>query len=356
MFNLDNLVRADLKSLKPYKPNVVSPGVIKLDANENPFDLPAEIKKAIEENISPTIFSRYPDPLALNMLGEIADYLGASADCIMPGNGSDELILDLMLCFGMNRTVLVSAPTFSMYQIHGQIAKANCLEVNRKEDFSPDIDELIKKANDHKASLVVLCSPNNPTGTYTPLDELEKLLKSVTSLVLIDEAYIEFGGESCLKFLDKYPNLIILRTFSKAFGLAGLRVGYLLAQDKIIEELLKIKQPFNINNYSQLAICTALQYRDLIFKQVEKIKANRDNLLKQLSSLKGVTTYPTEANFILFKTDKFANRIFGHLLAKGILIRNVSGPLLENCLRVTVGTEEENNLFLENLEEILKQG
>ncbi len=349
MFDLQKLCRADLQNLQPYKPNPVESGILKLDANESPFDLPVEIKSEIQALLGHELYNRYPDPQARRMLSAIAQYVKVEPDQLIAGNGSDELILNLMLCFG--KMVLAAVPTFSMYQIHAQIAQARFLGVERKANYEVDFELLLEEAKRTSASLIFICSPNNPTGNVAAVAKVEKLLAETEALVVVDEAYIEFGGESCLSLLNQYPNLVVLRTFSKAFGLAGMRVGYLVANPAVINELQRIKQPFNINNYSQIAVYTALHHQDLIAQQVALIQSARDELKVQMEQLAmmGIKTYPTAANFILFEAYQEAAELFEALKERGILIRNVSGRGLENCLRVTVGTPEQNTAFLEAL-------
>ncbi len=351
-FNLAELTRPDLKGLVPYDPHIV-PGVIKLDANENPFDFPRKVKEYICAGLQSELFTRYPDPLARDLLAGLSDYNGVSSNCIMAGNGSDEIILNLMLAFGTGREVVIASPTFSMYRIHAQVAGAGWREVPRRDNFEPDIPALLDAAANPGVSMIFICSPNNPTGNATSREEIRKLLENTRALVVLDEAYLEFGGESAVPLLSSYPNLIILKTFSKAFGLAGLRVGYLLARPDVVGELLRIKQPYNLNAFSQFAAGAVLKHRDLLRDQVEAIKAGRDKLFRIMAGLEGVEVFPTDANFILFRTPVEAEKIFKGLLREGVLIRNVSCPGLEKCMRVTVGTEEENGKFLEKLKAVL---
>ncbi len=355
MFDLQKLCREDLQHLQPYKPNPVAEGILKLDANESPFDLPLAIKAEIQSLIGQELYNRYPDPQAERMIGAIAQYVGLNPEQLIAGNGSDELILNLMLCFG--KMVLAAVPTFSMYRIHAQIAQARFLGVDRKANYEVDFELLLEEAKRTSASLIFICSPNNPTGNAVEKAKVEKLLTETEALVVIDEAYIEFGGESCISLLEQYPNLIILRTFSKAFGLAGMRVGYLAADPTVIQELQRIKQPFNINNYSQIAVYAALQHQDLIEQQVRIIQSGRDELQLQMQQLAmmGIKTYPSSANFILFEAYQEAGELSEALRQRGVLIRNISGRGLENCLRVTVGTPEQNTAFLEALVESISE-
>lgn len=353
-FNAAELARADLKSLKPYEP-VVYPGVIRLDANESPFDFPPEIKDYIQRNLHPQAFNRYPDPLAEDLLAALAGYTGAPKNCILAGNGSDELILNLALTFATGGKVLIATPTFSMYEVHSRVAGAEPVSIPRKRDFSIDLDEIIKQENSTDTRLIFICSPNNPTANETTWEELETLLQNTRSLVVVDEAYVEFGGKSCLPLMEKYPNLAVLRSFSKSFGLAGLRVGYIIAHPGVIKEMKRIKQPFNLNSYSQRAALAVLEHLPLFQERIATIIEKRDNLWNQMSRIKGIDVLPTVTNFITFKTHRPAEEVYKELLDKGILIRNVSSPELENCLRVSVGTDEENNAFLKSLAEVMGQ-
>lgn len=350
---IKKMVRADLKGLVPYDPHVV-PGVIKLDANENPFDFPPQVKEYIWDSLNNGRFNRYPDPTAKQLRMELSRFTGVPAEGIIMGNGSDELILNLMLTFGTGKEVLIASPTFSMYRIHAQVAGARWREVPRRANFELDTEALAGAAAGPEVNIIFICSPNNPTGNAVSPGDIEELLGNTSALVVVDEAYIEFGGESCAGLLTGNPNLIILRTFSKAFGLAGLRVGYLLAHPEVVEELMRIKQPYNLNTFSQIVAGAALKYSDAFTRQVELIRKNRDVLLEELKSIPGVEVFPTAANFILFRTPLAAREVFKGLLDNGVLIRDVSGPAMEKCLRVSVGTREENDNFLEKLRLLLK--
>lgn len=353
IFNAASLVREDLRTLLPYDAPFY-PGVIKLDANENPYDFPGEVLEQVLKEVGGREFSRYPDAAAERLRQSLAGYTGVSIAKIMAGNGSDELILNIMLTFGAGGELAVAAPTFSMYGVHGQIAFTRKVEVSRRPDFSIDTEAIKIAASRPEVRVVVICTPNNPTGTATPPEEIEDILKNTGAIVVVDEAYGEFGGESCIPLLDRYPNLIVLRTFSKAFGLAGLRVGYLLADEQVISQLLKVKQPYNLNTFSQAAARVVMENLPPFRERIKKILAERDNLYAELAALPGVEVFPTRANFILFRTPLPAEKIYQGLLQRGILIRNVEGPALARCLRVTVGTAEENRSFIDKLQEILK--
>lgn len=351
-FNLNSILRRDLNKLVPYNVPRIPAGTIKLDANENPFDFPADILAEICDRLKQPI-TRYPDPLAAELTGAISEYTGVPVEGIMAGNGSDEVILNLLLTFGSGGQVVIAVPTFSMYRIYSLIAGAVPVEVFRTAGFGLDIDALCRAAGRAEARVVILCSPNNPTGNAASTKEIATLLECSRALVVVDEAYIDFGGESCLKLLKGYPNLVILRTFSKAFGMAGLRVGYLLGNPAVVKELLRVKQPFNLNTFSQAAACTVLARKEEFKSQVQKILAYREKLAGQLATLPGIDVFPSQANFILFRTRLPAKDIFESLLKEGILIRSFRDPELKDCLRVTVGREQENEIFLEKIRKIV---
>jgi histidinol-phosphate aminotransferase len=351
-FSISSLAREDLKCMVPYHAPYYH-DVIKLDANENPYGFPPEVLTQIFREVASGDLSRYPDAAADKLRKNLSDYIQVRPENIMVGNGSDELILNLMLAFGPGGKFAVATPTFSMYEVHGRIASSMMLEVPRADDFRIDVNGLISAASQPEVKIVVICSPNSPTGNTVLPEEIEKILRSANSIVVVDEAYNEFGGESCVPLMDKYANLVILRTFSKAFGMAGLRVGYLLAGSLVINELLKVKQPYNLNVFSQTAACLVMQNLPLFKDRVNKILQEREKLFGELSVLKNIKAYPTQANFIMFSTGLPADKIYQELLGQGVLIRNVAGPRLPRCLRVSVGTAEENRIFIEKLSGII---
>lgn len=351
-FNLSALVRQDLQDAVPYEAPFYA-DVVKLDANENPHHFPQEVLEEIFKEINTKALCRYPDALAVRLRRCLSDYISVPPGNILVGNGSDELILNLMLAFTAGAKYAVATPTFSMYGVHGRIVSGKMVEVPRRNDFSIDVDGLIAAASTPEVKIVVICSPNNPTGNATPPDEIEKILGQVNAIVVVDEAYNEFGGVSSVPLLDSYENLVVLRTFSKAFGMAGLRVGYLLAGSGIINELLKVKQPYNLNVFSQAAACAVMCNLSPFKERVKNILRERERLIAELTNIPGVRVFPTQANFIMFRTTLPADKVYNGLLGQGVLIRNVDGHLLPECLRVSVGTEEENNIFIEKLKKVI---
>lgn len=354
VFDPASLVREDLKTLVPYNAPYYA-SVIKLDANENPYPFPAGIMERIYEEMNSLAFNRYPDPMAVKLRELLAVYTGVGPEGIMVGNGSDELILNIMLTYGTGAKFVVASPTFAMYGLQGRVAGAEMIDVPRLEDFQVDAAALKQAAAGPDVKLVFICTPNNPTGNTVPRDVTEDIIRSTGAIVVVDEAYGEFGGDSCIPLLKHYPNLIVLRTFSKAFGLAGLRVGYLLANPAIINDLLKVKQPFNLNVFSQTAARVVMENLQPFQERVQKILAEKDRFFVELSAVPGVEPFPSQANFILFRTPLPARVVYDGLLKRGLLLRSVEGPALERCLRVSVGTAEENKLFIEKLCEILTQ-
>ncbi|GAB6157977.1 histidinol-phosphate transaminase [Desulfotomaculum varum] len=352
-FNLANLVRDGLDRLIPYDAQVY-PDVVKLDANENPYPFPAEVSRQIGQLAAGDLLSRYPDGEAVELRRDIAAYTGVTPEQVMVGNGSDELILNILLTFGTGGRVLITNPTFSMYKIHSLVAGARPIPVPRRSDFSVDLPALVCYARQRDSRVIFLCSPNNPTGNASTLEEIESLLQQVNCLVVVDQAYLEFGGADCVPLLNRYPNLIILRTFSKAFALAGLRVGYLLAHPDVLRQIKKVKQPFNLNAFSQAAARLVLQHTTLFQEQIEAILQERQKLWQGMQNIEGVTAYPSAANFILFRTNYESKTIHQGLLQQGILIRKLGGPELPGFLRVTVGRPAENKLFLQALAEVLQ--
>lgn len=345
---ITRLVRRDLLDLVPYAvPHY--PGYVKLDANENPYDFAPEVLAEIFRRVGGQTFVRYPDPLATDLRRALADYTGLTADCILAGNGSDELIITLLLTFGSGGRVIITPPTFSMYQIHARIAGAIPVQAPRRQDFSLDMDVLLREAAVPDTKLVIVCSPNNPTGNTVTRAEVEALLEGTEGLVVLDEAYVEFAGESCIGLVARNPRLVVLRTFSKAFGLAGLRVGYLAADPAVASALLKVKQPFNLNAFSQLAAATVLDYLPLFEERIRAIVADREKLMCSMRDLPGVVVFPSQANFILFRTPLPAAAVYEGFLRHRVLIRNVEGPGIERCLRANVGTPAENLAFLKAL-------
>ncbi len=348
--NIKAIVRQNVKKLKPYVAKEI-PCRIKLDANESPFAL--KISDIIDEISIP--LNRYPDPEAKDLRKAISKRIKVNFENIMIGNGSDELIYYLMLTFG--GPVLYPVPTFSMYGIIAQSVGVETLESKLDECFDLVEEDFFNILKTKKPKLIFLSTPNNPTGNTFSSHKILKIIelaREKNCLIVIDEAYGPFCSEKgYLPLLNDFENLILLRTLSK-IGLAGLRIGYLIGNSDILSEIKKVKLPYNVDAVSQYVATYALQnFYSRIKKFIREVITERENLLKKLSSFKNITVYPSEANFILFKSTK-SKEIYQKLLKSGILIRDMSSTI-KNSLRVTVGTKEENEEFIKALKNILDE-
>ncbi|MBW4361722.1 histidinol-phosphate transaminase [Flavobacterium taihuense] len=342
-FNLDSLVRDNVKVLKPYSSardefeDFDTVDMVFLDANENPYA---------------NGVNRYPDPQQASVKSILAKQHKVNPNQMLLGNGSDE-VLDLIFrafCEPKVNNVITLPPTYGMYGVLANINAVENREVLLSTDFQPQIEKIFKAIDDN-TKMIFLCSPNNPTGNSFSEESVTTLLEHFNGLIVIDEAYIDFSEkESWLKKIDQYPNLIITQTLSKAYGLAGIRLGICYASAEIIAVLNKIKPPYNVNELTQKRAVERLDDTDAIQSEITAIIKQRSALLKVLLDVKYVEKiYPTEANFILIKVDD-ANKRYDELIAKGIVIRNrTTQPLCDNCLRLTIGTEEENKKLIEAL-------
>ena len=339
MFDLNNITRENVKGLKPYssaRDEYVSDGseMIFLDANENPF----------ENGVN-----RYPDPQQRSLKAVLASQKGIDAAHILLGNGSDE-ILDLLFrafCEPKEDNVITLPPTYGMYNVLSGINNIENREVLLTADFQPNTEEILQVVGD-RTKIIFICSPNNPTGNSFSEGKIVQLLSNFKGLVVIDEAYIDFSSnESWISRLDEFPNLIVTQTLSKAFGMAGIRLGICIASKAIISVLNKIKPPYNVNGLTQLKALERVLATTTVAEEVAEILIERSKLglaLEEFSFVK--TIYPTDANFLLVKVDD-ANKRYRQLLERGIVIRNRSGlPLCANTLRFTIGTQEENEKLI----------
>lgn len=345
-----DLIRNNIKSLEEYKPNNM-PYRIKLDANEGKNILFQDINKTGIQFSEEFDINLYPDSEASLLRTEIGKYLNINPDNIVAGNGSSEMIELVMKTFIDKDDIILSfVPTFSMYPIFSKIYSAKFIGIKSNDDFSTDMDVLIRIAKEINPKVIFLCNPNNPTGYLTDKNEIKKLLENVDSIVVVDEAYIEFAGDSMVEEISQYKNLIVLRTLSKALGLAAIRLGYMISCQEIINVIMKVKSPYNLNSISQYIGIEALKNKDKIFKYVEEVKIERDYLYGELIQLP-LKVYKSDTNFIFFKSD--VDGLSKKLEKEGILIRSFSGDL-EGFYRVTVGSRWENEEFLKSLRGILQ--
>ncbi|WBU89131.1 histidinol-phosphate transaminase [Cellulophaga omnivescoria] len=344
-FNLDKLTRENVKGLSPYssaRDEYVSDGteMIFLDANENPYQ---------------NGVNRYPDPQQRSLKSILAEQKGIKSENLLLGNGSDE-VLDLIyraFCEPKEDNIITLPPTYGMYKVLSAINNIENREVLLTTNFEPNVDEILSTA-DKNSKILFLCSPNNPTGNSFATEKMHQLLENFKGLVVVDEAYIDFSSqESWVSQLNNYPNLIVTQTLSKAYGLAGVRLGICIASKEIITVLNKIKPPYNVNELTQQRAKERVLDVDTVKQEVSEIMTEKDILSKVLLEVNFVEkVYASDANFILVKVDDATKR-YNQLLDKGIVIRNrTTQPLCKNTLRFTVGTREENNTLISALNQI----
>ncbi|MEM7400761.1 MAG: histidinol-phosphate transaminase [Pseudomonadota bacterium] len=346
------LLRAELANMQAYHVPDTS-GLIKLDAMENPFAFPASLRDAWLNELEKVELNRYPNPQAFELKKTFQRIFSLSPKLeLMFGNGSDELIQLLVMAIAKpNATVLTVTPSFSMYKLIAEYVGVNVVEVPlQANSFALDMGALIEKISAHDPAIIFLACPNNPTGTLWPQNEVEEIIKQSAGLVVVDEAYSPFASYSMMSLVEQYPHAIMMRTVSK-MGLAGLRLGWMLGDPQWMSELNKMRLPYNINALTQASANFALQNINAFDEQAKQICQQREVLAKALQSIDKLQVFASEANFILFKVLKgSANDVFQSLLNNKIIIKNVSNQdLLENCLRVTVGTEQENQAFIKVL-------
>jgi histidinol-phosphate aminotransferase len=345
------IFRKEVLALSAYKV-ADAHGLIKLDAMENPYHWPDDIKSSWLALLRDCPINRYPDPEARQLVSTIRNLnrIPAHFDILL-GNGSDEIILLLLMALNPGASVLAPDPSFVMYKQLSQSLGLNYLGVPLLGSFDLDLPAMLQAVEQHQPALIFLAYPNNPTGNLFDEQSIREIIRTTRGLVVIDEAYAPFADASFLSSLGQYDNLLVMRTLSK-LGLAGLRLGYIVGQPAIVGELNKIRLPYNINSLTQLSAEFALSNQALFDEQTQKICVEREFLLNELKQLDGITVFGSSANFILFKTpENQAARIFESIKQQGVLIKNSShqGGLLSDCLRVTVGRSDENRAFMSAL-------
>jgi histidinol-phosphate aminotransferase len=348
----EKLLRAELANMRAYHvPD--STGLIKLDAMENPYAFPEALKDQWLAELKQVELNRYPNPQASKLKKTFQKAFSLSSKHeLMFGNGSDELIQLLIMAVAKPQaSILTVTPSFSMYKLIAEYVGVQVVEVPlRQDNFALQMELLEKQIQKYQPAIIFLACPNNPTGTLWPLDQLEEIIKNATGLVVIDEAYAPFAAYSMMSLVERYPHALIMRTVSK-MGLAGLRLGWMLGDAQWIDELNKMRLPYNINALTQASANFALENIAVFNQQAEQICQQREVLFSALQAMENIKVFPSEANFILFKVlNAKAGDVYQNLLNNKIIIKNVSdNGLLEDCLRVTVGTEEENRAFLKAL-------
>ena len=351
------IVKSQVRELRPYSLNA-DRARIKLNQNENPWDTTLKTKEETQRRLQDRRWSRYPNFVPETLHQRLAEHSGWISDGILAGNGSNELIQALlMVTIGEGKRVLISEPTFALYRQISTILGAQVISVPLTPELAYDPRALKAKIELSQPEIVIICSPNNPTGGVMSRPDLVELLKTASGLVVVDEAYFEFSDQTAVPLLEQHSNLIVLRTFSKAMAMAGLRIGYLLAARELVREISKAVLPYNLNVISQTAAEVAVDMYKLELKPlVSLIRMERDRLFTELKRIPGLSPVPSQANFMLVRSSIPPSRIYKELLRREILIRDVSGyPMLSDYFRVSVGTPEENDLLVEALREILKK-
>lgn len=332
---------------------------VKINQNENPFDTPARLREETRRRLSGRQLSRYPDFVPASLHERLARFTGWTADGVVAGNGSNELIQALlMVTVGEGRRVLISEPTFALYRQVSTVLGGEVVSVPLAPDLGYDAPALLRAVEEHRPAVTIICSPNNPTGCVIDAADLAALLEAGPGLVAIDEAYGEFSGQTAVGLLDGHPNLVVLRTFSKALGLAALRVGYLLAAPPLAREVSKAVLPYNLNAVSQATAEAALDlYDEELRPLVERIVGERARLFAGLRRIDGLAPVPSRANFFAVRSRVAPRAVCEELRRRDILVRDVSGyPMLADYFRVSVGTPAENDLLLAALREIFREG
>ena len=326
--------------------------IIRLNGNENSYGPSPNVSVALGEFKQ---YNRYPDPDQKKLREVLSKYTGTPDNTIVAGNGSDELIdLIIRLFVGAGDNIIEPVPTFGMYRFSARLANANVIPVSRDVNFELDIEQ-IEQAIDSRTKIIFLASPNNPTGNLASESDIRKLLQLPT-MVVVDEAYYEYCGETAIHLLKEYPNLIVLRTFSKWAGLAGLRVGLGAMDPQVANLIMTIKPPYNMNRAAEIALTASLEDRDLLLSRITPIIKERERMFSLLSNLPKITPIPSQANFMLVRLPQGrGEEIFHSLAKKGVFVRYYAEPGMEDCLRVSVGLPNETDGFINALKDLVKE-
>jgi histidinol-phosphate aminotransferase len=346
--------RAGLRDVDAY----VSPQLdvaARLNTNECPYPLPAEFASDLAQAVADVALNRYPDGRALGLREELAERVGHSVEGTWVANGSNEILTELLLAYGgPDRTAMTFEPTYLLHARLAWISHTRHVVCRLSAPWSIG-DSEISSARDARPNVVFVCSPNNPTGNSQAVDVVDRLAGSLPrSLVIVDEAYIEFGGKTAQELLGTRTNVVIVRTFSKAFALAGARIGYCLAAPDVVEDLERVRLPYHLSSLSQAAGLAALRHATDATALIDAVRRERDRVLAALGAMPGVEAFPSDANFVLFRpsADRPAKQVWRALLERGVLVRDLTSVVPEG-LRVTAGTSAEVDLFLNALREVL---
>jgi len=349
-----SLINSSVRDLSPYH-LTREDCEIKLNQNENPCDWPLSMKKQAAQFCLERPWNRYPNFIPESLKTDIARYIGVEPQSVIVGNGSNEMLLVLLLAFASKaKNVVICSPTFTVYKLLFEGTGSRTVSVSLTSDLEYDVDAIKAAVTANPGSMLILCSPNNPVGNTISEDDFKSIMNVHTGACILDQAYAEFGGFDGVALLPRYPNLIIVRTFSKAMAAAGLRLGYMAGGSEMIAEINKIKLPYNINFFTEYTASLILNNTEWLKSSVKTISEERDSLYTFLSDLPFTNVYKSAANFILVRltsSAKTKKELFEHLQRDGILVRDVSSyHLLEGCLRISVGTAQENAKLRESVQ------
>lgn len=346
-------IKQRVREMRPYT-LTPRPFIHKLNQNENAYGFPADLKERVLARLRDENWARYPPFDPTELTEAIAARHGIAQEQVLVGNGSNELIYHTMaVTLGEGRDVVIPSPTFSVYRLIATVLGATLHEprMDAATGFDLPVDEILRRVSANGAQMVVLCSPNNPTGRAYDLAEVREICAASGAIVMLDQAYVEYGGADGLSLIESFPNLVILRTFSKALAMGGLRVGYAITSRALAREIGKGSLPYALNRFSTAAAVIALQHLERFAPMIEEARAERVRLSRALATLPFLTPLPSDANFFLVRLQGVTpQQIFDHLLADGILVRDVSGyPELSGMLRFSVGTPAANDALVESL-------
>lgn len=350
------LIRPAVRNESEYVVDAPNTPDVKLNQNESPFDLPEDLKEELLDGFSEVAFNRYPTEQPDRLRHALAEYDDVPPESIIVGNGSNEITYTFGLAFlDADSPVVLPRPMFSLYAKVARLQDADLTEVPPREDFTFDTDKLVEAVRETEARLTILTTPNNPTGHAMTLNEIERVAAASPGVVVVDEAYVEFNAEpSAVQLIDEYPNVMVLRTLSKGFGLAGLRLGHLIAQPPVVTELMKARLPFMVDRFAEQTALAVLQRPEIIEDRVRRMQVSIAELTEALKQMSDVDVVPSDANFVIFTTSRPADHVQDQLAERGVLVRNMGGyPELDGYLRVSAGTRAENKAFLTALEETL---
>jgi histidinol-phosphate aminotransferase len=349
--DIQRLLNPALQNIATYRVEGGQQAEVKLNQNESPFDVPMWLKEEITGAFLKESWNRYPDILPYRGMQAYADFLGVSPECVMMSNGSNEMLYTIFLaCLGPSRKVLIPDPSFSLYEKIALLLQSEIVRVPMLPGLDFDTEAIIRAAGEKAVDFIVLSTPNNPTSKSLSLEDIRLIAESSDAIVLVDEAYIEFSRQrSALELIDDLPNLVVLRTMSKALALAGIRIGFAIANPILMAELAKPKIPFASSRLAEITLERVLANYSLVNDAVSYILHERNRMYNELLSIDGIETFESDTNFLIIRVND-AGAVFHSLQSEGILVRNVSGyAMMKNCLRFNVGLVEENRRLIEKL-------